>query len=208
MATDESANWICNLKAGDSQALELLWKQYFAKLSSLIRKRLGSLQLRAADEEDIALSALNSLCAGLGEDKFPRLGDREDLWKILLTIAFRKTNDYRDYFFAQKRGGGDQRGDSVFAGADQSGLPVGMAQFAARDPSPELLATLTDTITTLFAQLDEPLLLAVARHKIDGYTNEEIATKLECTTRTVERKLERIRQVWTDSADGSNLFAF
>ena len=43
---------------------------------------------------------------------------------------------------------------------------------------------------------------------MDGYTNEEIATKLECTTRTVERKLERIRQVWTDSADGSNLFAF
>jgi DNA-directed RNA polymerase specialized sigma24 family protein len=33
---------------------------------------------------------------------------------------------------------------------------------------------------------------------MEGFTNEEIAVKLGCTTRTVERKLDRIRQRWAE----------
>jgi hypothetical protein len=32
---------------------------------------------------------------------------------------------------------------------------------------------------------------------MDGYTNEEIAGRLDCVVRTVERKLERIRILWS-----------
>ena len=32
--------------------------------------------------------------------------------------------------------------------------------------------------------------------KLEGFTNEEIAEQLGCVTRTVERKLERIREKW------------
>lgn len=203
MASDESARWIANLKAGDSHALEMLWKQYFEKLTRIIRKRLAGLQLREADEEDIALSALNSLCTGMSDGRFPRLDDRDDLWKILLTIVNRTTNDYREHYFAQKRGGGEQRGESAFGDANESSNAGGIAQIAARDPTPELIAALADTMNALFAQLDEPILAAVARYKLDGYTNEEIAAKLDCTTRTVERKLERIRLIWADSDEAS-----
>ena len=37
--------------------------------------------------------------------------------------------------------------------------------------------------------------------KLEGYTNPEIAEQLECTLRTVERKLERIRAYWGNSDD-------
>jgi DNA-directed RNA polymerase specialized sigma24 family protein len=37
---------------------------------------------------------------------------------------------------------------------------------------------------------------AVALFKMEGYTNEEIAQKLDCAPRTVERKLNLIRQLW------------
>jgi len=32
--------------------------------------------------------------------------------------------------------------------------------------------------------------------RLEGYTNSEIAERLECTLRTVERKVERIRAYW------------
>ncbi len=44
--------------------------------------------------------------------------------------------------------------------------------------------------------LNDPGLRQIAFWKLEGYTNEEIAEKLECTLRTVERKLERIRAYW------------
>ena len=37
---------------------------------------------------------------------------------------------------------------------------------------------------------------AIALWKMEGFTTEEIASKLDCTTRTVERKLQLIRRLW------------
>jgi DNA-directed RNA polymerase specialized sigma24 family protein len=62
----------------------------------------------------------------------------------------------------------------------------------------------TDTLQTLLAQLTEPLLVEIVRYKMNGYTNDEIAVELGYTTRTVERKLERIRALWTDSCESSS----
>jgi tRNA C32,U32 (ribose-2'-O)-methylase TrmJ len=45
--------------------------------------------------------------------------------------------------------------------------------------------------------LGEESLRQVAVHALEGFSTEEIAAKLGCTRRTVERKLERIRDKWT-----------
>lgn len=37
----------------------------------------------------------------------------------------------------------------------------------------------------------------VALLKVEGYTNNEIANALQCTRRTVQRRLEFIRTVWS-----------
>jgi DNA-directed RNA polymerase specialized sigma24 family protein len=37
----------------------------------------------------------------------------------------------------------------------------------------------------------------VALLKLEGFSNEEIARSLDCSLRTVERKLEEIRKRWT-----------
>jgi DNA-directed RNA polymerase specialized sigma24 family protein len=47
----------------------------------------------------------------------------------------------------------------------------------------------------LIGQLDDSTLQSVARWKLEGYTDEEIAARLGCVTRTVERKLARIRKI-------------
>ena len=58
MSTDGSVTgWIDRLKAGDHAAAQPLWERYFARLVGLARQRLEGQPRRAADEEDVALSA-------------------------------------------------------------------------------------------------------------------------------------------------------
>ena len=54
--------WINRLKAGDPDAAQKLWERYFRRLVGLARKKLRSAPRRAADEEDVALSAFDSFC--------------------------------------------------------------------------------------------------------------------------------------------------
>ena len=51
----------------------------------------------------------------------------------------------------------------------------------------------------LLGRLDEAELRSVALWKVEGYTNEEIAEKLGCVVRSVERKLQRIRILWAEA---------
>ena len=49
--------------------------------------------------------------------------------------------------------------------------------------------------------LGDELLKTIALSKMQGHSNEQIAKTLDCTTRTVERKLVRIRERWRHAAD-------
>ena len=53
----------------------------------------------------------------------------------------------------------------------------------------------------LFEALADESLRQIAQLKLEGYTNEEIAAKLDCATRTIERKLERIRAIWSQEPE-------
>ena len=97
--------WLERLKAGDQDAAQRLWEGYFARLVGLARKKLGSLPRRAADEEDVALSAFKSFWRGAERGRFPRLDDRDDLWQVLVLITARKAYDLRRHEQRQKRGG-------------------------------------------------------------------------------------------------------
>jgi hypothetical protein len=67
-----------------------LWERYFRRLVGLARPRLDNTARRAADEQDVALSALASVFRGVEEGRFPQLGDRDDLWRLLVTVTVRK----------------------------------------------------------------------------------------------------------------------
>jgi DNA-directed RNA polymerase specialized sigma24 family protein len=48
----------------------------------------------------------------------------------------------------------------------------------------------------LLAKLPDDSLRFVAGQKLEGVTNDELATTLGLTTRSIERKLVRIRECW------------
>jgi DNA-directed RNA polymerase specialized sigma24 family protein len=47
-------------------------------------------------------------------------------------------------------------------------------------------------------RLSDETLKSVARWKMEGYTNAEIAQMMGCVEQTIERKLRAIRAVWSD----------
>jgi DNA-directed RNA polymerase specialized sigma24 family protein len=191
--------WIADLKAGDEQAAQRLWERYFTRLVRLVRTKLRDTPRRAADEEDVALSAFDSFCRGAEQGRFPRLHDRDDLWQLLVMIGERKAADLRERERAAKRGGGRVRGESGFQ--DGSGDPLEGAALDALpspEPTPELAAQLAEDYRRLLDLLADEQLRSIAVWKMEGYTNEEIAARLDCVVRTVERRLWVIRRLWLE----------
>jgi DNA-directed RNA polymerase specialized sigma24 family protein len=189
--------WLQQLQAGDQTAAQELWNRYFARLVGLARSKLRGAPRRAADEEDVALSAFESFCRGAEQGRFPRLHDRDNLWGLLVVITERKACDLVLHERRQKRGGGDAGGESRYAGAlNCAEGEAALEQLASRDPTPELAAQAADECRRLLELLGDATLRAVAVWKMEGYTNAEIADRLDCAQVTVERKLQLIRTLW------------
>jgi DNA-directed RNA polymerase specialized sigma24 family protein len=137
---------------------------------------------QAADEEDVALSAFKSFCHRAGQGKFPRLEDRDDLWKILMTITVRK---------AQQLVRKERRRPA------KCELELVKDQIAEREPTPEFAALVNDEFERLLRLLDDEKLRQTAVLKLEGYSNKEIADRLGRSLSYVERKLRLIRDTWS-----------
>ena len=101
--------WIDGLRRGSEESAQQLWERYFSQLVLLAGKRLPRGVRRDFDEEDVALSAFHSLCAGVKDGKFPRLEDRDTLWSLLVVITARKAMRRLRSATTQRRGGGNGR---------------------------------------------------------------------------------------------------
>jgi DNA-directed RNA polymerase specialized sigma24 family protein len=194
--------WLGLLQAGDTRAAQALWDRYFPQLVRLARARLNGVPCRAADEEDVALSAFASFVRGAEAGRFPQLADSTGLWKLLVVITARKAADLKARQMAQRRGGGKVRGDSAFlgpSGGDSEGQ--GIENVIGQAPTPDFAAQVAEEYQTLLAGLEDDTLRSVAVWKLEGYTNEEIAGKLGRSVAAVERKLRRIRLTWAESCN-------
>ncbi len=199
MSEDSVTLWMNQLKDGAvEEATSQLWQRYFERLVKRVRGRLRGSVRRAADEEDIAASALESVFRGIQEERFPDLTDRDNLWSLLVVIAERKAGKLIRRETAAKRGGGNVRGDSAVL--DARDLRGGFDRFAGDEPTPEFTALVAEECQRLLAILDDDLLCQIALGKMEGYTNEELAEQLECAPVTIGRKLRLIRQRWERDA--------
>jgi DNA-directed RNA polymerase specialized sigma24 family protein len=189
--------WIGQLQAGDRTAAQHLWERYFPRLVGLARMKLQGVRCQAVDEEDVALSAFDSFCRAAEQGRFPRLGDRDELWAVLVCITARKSLDLRDRERRKKRGGGRVEGESVLDGLlGGEDSAAGIAQVVGSEPTPELAAQVAEEFRRLLERLPTEELRSIAVWKLEGYTNAEVAGRLGCAEVTVERRLHAIRAVW------------
>lgn len=187
--------WIEKIKQGDQEAVGPLWSRYFERLVRVAGRKLGGASRRIADEEDVAVSVFQSLFRGAAEGRFQVLADRDDLWRLLVAIAGQKAVDQIRRQVSQKRGGGIVRGDSLFGEQNDDG-PRGFERFLSSEPTPEFLAVIEEQEHRLFEKLRDDVQRQIARLRLEGYSHEEIAQKLQVSLRTVERKSNMIREIW------------
>src|SRR5262249_40418789 len=127
----------------------------------------------------------------------PQLRDRDNLWRLLVTITARKAWQLAQHEGRQKRGGHAVLDEAALTDpAASSSVETGLEQFLRREPTSELAAEVAEEYQRLLASLPDAELRSVAHWKMEAYTNEEIATKLGCALRSVERKLRVIRSLW------------
>jgi RNA polymerase sigma factor (sigma-70 family) len=178
--------WMNALKAGDTNAAEGLWERYYQRMVQLARSKLQRLPRGSSDEEDVALSAFHNFCQAAAANRFPRLANRDDLWQILVMLTARKTIDHHKHNIRQKRGG-------AATGVCEETL---MAEIIGAEPDPAFAVLIADEFRSLLGKLPDEEMRSIALRKLEGYSNEEIAGQLNCTVRTVGRRLSLIRDLW------------
>jgi DNA-directed RNA polymerase specialized sigma24 family protein len=183
--------WLSQVQVGDPAAVQRLWERYFASLVELARHKLQGSPRRAADEEDVALSAFASFCRNAAQGRFPHLADRDSLWRLLVVITARKAYHLRRDQRRRKRGGASGPG----AGNSQGFL---LDQVLDREPSPDFAAQIAEEYCRLLHVLGDRELEAIAVWRMEGFTVEEIAAKLSYAPRSIKRKLRLIRTLWEE----------
>ena len=179
--------WITELEQGDHSAARQLWKFLHRRLLRAAKKEVTRCSRPAYDEEDVALSAFDTLCRGIQERRY-ELADRDELWRLAATIAVNKARQKFRNENRLCRGGGVER-----VGDDATFLEA----LVSPEPPPDLVWMMREECQRLLAMLERQDVRSVAMLKVDGYTNEEVAEHLGCTRRSVQRRLALIRDIWS-----------
>jgi RNA polymerase sigma factor (sigma-70 family) len=142
-----------------------------------------------ADEEDVAISVFDSFCRAAENGRFPDLADRDSLWRLLVRMTARKSIDLRRRETRLRRGG-PARAELSLQPSGEEALALAIGD----TPSPEFAAMMAEELRALLEFLDDGEFRAIALGKMEGYSNEELADRLDCSVRTIERRLGLIRE--------------
>jgi DNA-directed RNA polymerase specialized sigma24 family protein len=187
---------LSRLKTGDVGAFEPIWRRYYRQLVERAYRKLRGKTRRVADEEDVVLSAFESFVRGVRRGRFPELRNRDDLWRLIVTIVERKAYDRNAAQFRLKRGGSKVAERLPSSRGERCENDTQGERFASLEPTPAEAAATAETLKMLLELLDSEL-RRVALGKLEGYTNQELAVAYSCSLATVERKLRLIRKIWT-----------
>jgi RNA polymerase sigma factor (sigma-70 family) len=200
MSSDDPVTvWIDELRSADDAAAQKIWNHFVSRLYELGRKKLRPETRRVYDEEDAAQSAFHSVCIGIRAGRFPDLHDRDSLWRLLVVITARKVAHRQRYDRQERRDVRRTVSEEIFAKSAQESAFAGLDAVCLREPTADFAAEFVETCERLFEDLKDPALRQVVTLRMEGHTDSEIAETLNCSRRTVQRRLEVIRRHWNPS---------
>ena len=190
-------HWIGEVQEGDREVKVQLWSRYLQRLAMLARKRLNAARrvAGAVDEEDVELSVLNSLWFRNSLGQLPEVRGRDEFWRLLVLITAHKVLCRIRSEARQRRGGGrmlDEAGLS--AGSDNIDV---VGQFVIVELTHELVVMIAEVTARKLASLPEPTFRQMAAHRMARHTDQEIVARNVCVARSVERKPDVIRSLWS-----------
>lgn len=188
--------------ARNDQACAELWDAVYERVVVMARARISAWNKRMADEEDIALSAINSFVRAAESGRLSSIQNRDELWRVLFTITSRKASAFQVRQLAEKRGDGLVRGDSVF---ELTASETNKGFHTVEDPGDphRFVDDLFGECRERIESLPDDVLRTIAVRRMEGYEVTEIAVELGLSVATIKRKLARIRDLWAEDASGA-----
>ena len=171
-------------RAGDQSAARKLFDTYADRLVALARRRLSQRLAARVDPEDIVQSVFRTFFHRAKEGQFC-INDQDDLCKLLMRITVHKTLRQVAFHKAGKRDLGLE--------TNQGPEPrERLQELLGREPTAEEAVAFIDQLEHFLSRLraEERQILEL---RLQGYSNEEIAKKLDIYDRKIRRVVERIR---------------
>jgi DNA-directed RNA polymerase specialized sigma24 family protein len=179
---------IDELKSGDEEkknaAIAKLWETYFERLCAVARKKLTSKAKRVNDADDVLVSVFDALYGKVVAGDSLNALNRDSLWLVLLRMT-------RDKAIRRNR-----QEDRERRGGANSPEPL-IEELISKEPTAEDVELFEELIDGLI----QPDLIRIARMILAGHSIEEIASELECSERTIQRRLRVIKDRWTALVD-------
>ena len=170
-------------QAGDLEAATALYERYARRLCALARGHLPPNLSRQVDPDDIVQSVFRSFFEAARAGAFA-VPDGSDLWPLLLVVALNKIRAQGAFHTAAKR---DVRRTQGLGESDHLAGAVATLESGGAQPFLRLVAM--DLIEAL-----PPHVRAVVELRLEGYSVDQIAARVERTKRSVERLLQESRR--------------
>jgi len=164
-------------------------ERYTQRLLGLARQKLPKQLQRRVDPEDVVQSVYRSFFQRLQDGRF-RFDDSQDLWRLLAAMTFRKACNARKFHQRDRR---DARRDQPIERPEADASSAGKLELA--EPREKDIELLWDSLDELLQGLPE-ICRDIVVLRLEGYSIEETAQKVQRSRRTVLRVLAGL----TDSA--------
>ncbi len=160
---------------------------------------MGRPLVKAIDAEDLAMAALFSLYRAVRKEREQplELANRSDLLRLLARFTMQKVREVHRHHTQAKR--------DVRRTVRDGDLPDGLAgqpftmHVLDRQMPPEWRVQFEDTKAAWLSDL-LPKQREIVDLRLEGLPDAEIAARLGCSKRTVERNLNAIRARWQERA--------
>ncbi len=175
-----------NYQAGSESAAFDLFDKYCERLMKLAKRRISQRMASRFDPEDVVQSAFRTFFTRVRNDEFV-FANEDDTFKLLVRITVRKTLRRIEYHSADKRNPEAEAGKPT-DGSEQ------FSYIAGQEPTPEMEVALIDELENFLKQF-KPMEREVLELKVQGYTNVEIAEKMNTYDRKIRRVIDRVDDV-------------
>lgn len=172
---------------GNLDAATQLYERYARRLYALAKARTPAPLSTRLDADDIVQSVFRSFFRAARAGLYD-LPANTQLWPLLLVIALNKIRAQGAFHTAAKR---DVRRTQAMISDGALGEAIDRLQTDSSQPF--LSAVALDLVDRLPAHVGD-----VVRLRLDGYSVDEIAGRLQRTKRSVERLLQECRQRLAD----------
>lgn len=166
-------------------------ERYTARLLDLARQRLPDRVRQRVDPEDLVQSVYHSFFCRLNDGRFS-FDESADLWRLLAAMTFQRINNAVRFHQQQRR---DVRREQRSAHDENASRdPRTTDEFADRQPGPDDLARLFESLECLLERLPEKY-RDIAALQLEGHSLQEIANRVQRSRRTVYRAQQELQQL-------------